>query len=81
MRIQGLGIHVVVFRDDWARIMPYIQDGTFSPTLFPVESGFKASDPKTRFSASTIDVEDPLYNRVLGVLQQLFTTVFPVPTL
>lgn len=79
VRITGHGINVVVFKKDWAKISPYIEDGTFNPWLFPVEAGFKTFDPNTRFDSSHVDVTDPLYNRILGVLQSLFTTQVPDP--
>lgn len=77
IRIRGLGSDVLIYSEDWKKIQPYIEDSTFSPLSFPVESGSQTLDPVTRFRAGTIDVKDPMYKRVLGVLQQEFTKAFP----
>lgn len=78
VRIQGRGINVVVFKSAWEKVLPYLADGTFQPLQFPVEAGFRTFDPVTRFDASQIDITDPLYHRVLGVLQREFPTTVPV---
>jgi hypothetical protein len=77
VRISGRGFDTVFTQGDWAQILGVIQAETFSPQLFPVESGVRSFDARVRLSSSTVDVNDPLYIRVLGVLQGLFTTKVP----
>lgn len=77
VRIWGYGIDVLVFAEDWNLIAPYLTDGTFSPLLVPVESGFKTFDPVTRFSSTHNDVTDPLVSRVHLTLRTLFPTQVP----
>lgn len=77
VRIQGKGINVVIFKSAWEKVLPYLVDGTLEPLQFPVEAGFRTFNPVTRFDASHIDLTDPLYKRVLGVLQQEFLATFP----
>jgi len=77
IRIRGVAIDSIIYREDWAKIHPHIENSSFSPLSFPVESGSKTFDPVTRYEAGTIDIQDPLFKRVLGVLQAEFTTSFP----
>lgn len=78
VRIQGNGINVVVFKSAWEKVLPYLANGTLDPLQLPVEAGFRTFNPVVRFDASHIDRTDPLYNRVLGVLQSEFPTTVPV---
>lgn len=71
------GADIAVSREDWSKIHPLIQDGTFDPQLFPVEAGFKEADPLIRFSPSNTRMTDPLYLRILGHLRLLFTATVP----
>jgi hypothetical protein len=72
-----VGPDVSVRSEDWARILPLLQDGTFNPLLVPVEAGFKEFDSVTRFSASLLKSRDPLYRRVLFYLSEIFPEKVP----
>lgn len=61
----------VILKEDWARILPYIQDGTFSPLLFPVATNESAVDP----------IGEGIRKRVLSVLQGLFPLAYPTSNL
>lgn len=67
---------VAVLWDDWMKIDPYVRDGAFSPTLFPVSAGYQLSDPRVTINPSMVR-SDPLYKRVLNVLTLLFPDEYP----
>jgi len=77
VRISGLTFDVVISSFDWSRILEVIGQETFSTQFLPVESSVRAFDSRVRLSPSTLDTNDPLYNRVLGVLRELFSTAVP----
>lgn len=77
VRLYNPGIIDVVIRwDDWVKILPYITDGFFDTTIVPEPTLFVAQGAVLA-SASTIDQNDELYQRILDVLNQLFTIEFP----
>jgi hypothetical protein len=64
IRLYNPGIIDVVVRwEDWVKILPYITDGSF--------------DTATYSCPTTMDQYDQLYQRILNVLNQLFTIEFP----
>lgn len=67
---------VAVLWDDWMKIDPYVRDGVFSPTLFPVSAGYQLSEPRVTLNPSMVQ-SDPLYKRVLYVLTLLFPVSYP----
>lgn len=70
--LKGDGLEVVVRGDDWAKIVPFLQDNTLSPP--PDVFGLTT----TSTSLADIDIRDPgYYALVLGVLQGLFTQDYP----
>jgi hypothetical protein len=74
VRLYGVGIQVHIRGEDWLKLAPYFVDGTLNPltVAFAVPNG----DPP--LDVSTIDLQDPdLYNRILGLLLNLFPTKFP----
>jgi hypothetical protein len=73
----GVGPDVAIRVEDWAKIQPLILDGTFDPLALPVEAGFRDFDPATRFDPSTLKQNDPLYDRVLFYLSELFPETVP----
>lgn len=78
VRIQTTtGLDVTVRRSDWVKIQPLLVDGTFSPKLFPVESGSQVLDRVTRYHPALLPTSDPLYDRVLLYLRELFPTQVP----
>jgi len=78
VRLVGSNVDEVLLSSEWDRILPYVEDGSFSPIMFPVSAGFRYLDPKVQFDGSTLDSRDwYFYQRILGVLQQLFTESYP----
>ena len=77
VRISGRGFDAVFTKSDWSRILEVIKAETFSPMFFPVEGAVRPFDSRVRLSPSTVDANDPLYTRVLGTLQGLFTLKVP----
>lgn len=64
---------VAVLLEDWLKIEPHIQEGFFSPVLYPVPGlGRPSSDQLAR---------DPLYNRILSVLTLEFPDSYPTSDL
>lgn len=77
VRLYNSGIIDVVIRwDDWVKILPYVTDESFDTTIIPEPTLFVAHTAVLA-SASTIDQTDELYQRILDVLNQLFTVEFP----
>jgi hypothetical protein len=78
VHLAGSNTDEVILASEWALILPYIEDGTFSPIRYPVAPGFGYLDPLVHFDGSTLDRKDWFfYQRVLGVLQQLFPESYP----
>lgn len=77
VRLVNPGVLDVVIRlDDWVKIIPYITNGTFDQTLVPNPTMF-VDRPSILADASTIDLTDGLYERILATLNRLFTINFP----
>lgn len=80
--LVGEDSNVVVLREDWEQIMPFIQDGTFTPMQTPAVAQVGYLHPGTHYDDPTIDQRDPyFYGRVLGILRGLFTEEFPTSDL
>lgn len=76
VRIYGPGINVLVRADDWIKIVPYLKDGSFDWTVLPVIRPVVLNPPV--IEGTNLDVGDQqLYERILTVLNQLFTVEFP----
>jgi hypothetical protein len=69
-------INVVIRGDDWVKILPYITNGFFDTTLYPEPTLFVAQS-SVLSDASTIDQTSQLYQRILDILNELFTVEFP----
>lgn len=81
VRLVGRDVDVVVRREDWAKIMPHVQAGTFEAQVVPVGTP-TVRDPDVHFAFGTLDARDHvLYARVLGVLQGLFPDDYPTSSL
>lgn len=65
VRFLGEGVDVIVLWQDWEKVLPYVESGYFSPFVYPTTTG-----------TSTVP-DKALYDRVLAVLQSLFTRDFP----
>jgi hypothetical protein len=75
VRFQGDkgSFQVLVRGDDWAKIVPYLKDGTFSPPPEPLKPWGEGLA-----SLANIDTYDaPYYQMVLGVLSGLFPQDYP----
>lgn len=75
VHLTGLGFEALVIAEEWRKLVPYLEDGTFNTTLTPVPT--KVLKPTT-FDANNSDLSDPdYYQRVLTVLRSLFPTRVP----
>ena len=78
VRIVGIGVNVVVLIEDWKKIVPYLQDGTFNPAVVPVARSFASSASE----ATHAHINDPdFFNRILRTLLGLFPNDFPTSNL
>jgi hypothetical protein len=77
LHFSGAGISILVRSDDWAKVVPFLKDGSFDDLVVPVSN----RSPLNRhvfFDASMSDVNDAeLYNRILHTLEPFFTIDFP----
>jgi hypothetical protein len=82
VEFMGEGLDVVVLAADWDKIMPYVQDNSFNPLIYPASPQDGRLHPERELDLSVIDVGDrPLYTRVLGILDTLFPEPFPTSNL
>ena len=80
-RFTARGLDVVVLASDYAKILPYVQDGTFDPIQYPPPQRAEAS-PDLDPEVSRIDQWDPVfYTRVYGLLRALFPESYPISNL
>jgi hypothetical protein len=75
VRLYGGDQDVTILATDWGRILPYLEDGSFEPSLYPLGGAYR-----TGSTASPTGL-DPLYVRILGVLQMLFPDAYPTSNL
>jgi hypothetical protein len=76
VRIYGPGINSLVRGDDWINLVPYLKDNSFDWTILPVLHPVVLNPPV--IEGTDLDVGDQqLYERILTVLNQLFTVEFP----
>jgi len=70
--ILGTGETLVILKEDWAKIWPFIEDGTFNPQVIPTKPrGAVARFPGTE--AGQVDLRAAgLYQRILDTLTPLF---------
>lgn len=61
VRIQGPTVDVVVLREDWAKLEPYIKDGTLNPALTQLA-------PRIGVGLRS----DRMYGSILALLERLF---------
>lgn len=78
VEIVGKNVDVMIPAEDWKKILPYVQDESFNPTLFPARQASQPLDPQIAFDELLLDHADkPLYERTLGILTGLFNETFP----
>ena len=78
--LKGQDSDVVVLKEDWGKILPYVEDGSFSPQQVPAAGTQPAGYiyPNRHYDDSTLDQRDPyLYSRALHILQGLFPEEYP----
>lgn len=74
--------HVQVLAEDWAKILPYIQDESFNQVIVKSQIDSVWIDPNTMHAPPLIDRTDrQYYLRILEVLQGLFPTAYPTSAL
>lgn len=73
---------LTILKDDWALILPFLQDGTFNPLIVPAAARFGYQNSSTAYAESVIDRADRfLFNRIHKVLRGLFTETYPTSNL
>jgi len=78
---NGGDVNILVRTEDWAKIVPYLKDGTLATELVPVTKPVPLH-PNTHNNASVGDVWNrELYNRIQTLLNNLFPTEFPTSNL
>jgi len=76
------GMDVLVRSDDWAKLVPYLKDGTLDLSQLPVDDPAVVLHPNTYYDASGVEIADPaLYKRILTFLLNIFTVDFPTSKL
>jgi hypothetical protein len=82
VRLTGKDLNLTILGEDWEKILPFIQDGTFNPVLVPTSSHVGWLHPDRHFDSASLDARDPrFYERVLHILQGLFPDDYPTSNL
>lgn len=78
VRIQSPSLTVQILAEDWAKILPYLQDDTLNQVVNKMQEDTVWGNQVTAHDASTIDqVDRGYYYAVLSLLQRLFTEAYP----
>lgn len=72
VRFYGPSTNFLVRQDDWIKVVPYLKDGSFDNLTVSVSAPL-VRDRGAFYEESVVDINDPLYRRILNVL----TTLFP----
>lgn len=81
-RFKAKGFVCLVLATDFAKILPFIQDGTFDPRQYPPPHFVNTGNPLINPDLSTIDQWDPVFfSRVYGQLRALFPDSYPTSNL
>jgi len=82
VRIEAHDFQVQILAEDWAKIMPYIQDETFNQVVVKSQIDPVVINPLVAHDSSIIDgVDRQYYLRVLQILQGLFPVAYPTSPL
>ena len=82
VRIEAVEFHVQILAEDWAKILPYIQDDSFNQEVVKTQIDSVWVDPLVAHATQFIDRTDrQYYLRILQVLQGLFPTAYPTSQL
>lgn len=78
VRLEAKDFHVQILGEDWAKILPYIQDDSFNQLVVKSQIDSVYIDPNTAHASAIIDHTDrQYYLRVLQTLQGLFPEAYP----
>jgi len=80
VEIKGDNCHVLILGEDWAKIEPFIKDGSFDPLIVPNAPRTARLDPSHDMGALEL-VDQPFYLYVLNTLKLLFTESYPTSKL
>lgn len=73
---------LVIMREDWVLIEPFLIDGSFEPLQNPSNPRVGYSSQLIAYGESIIDRADVfLYERIIGLLGQVFTESYPTSDL
>jgi len=82
VRIRSSELDILVMKQDWVQILPFIQDGTINPRAYPRAAHVGYLEFRVAYGEAVQDHADKhLYEVILGLLQQLFTDAFPTSDL
>jgi len=70
--ITAPGVKAQILASDWAKIEPFIKDGSLDPLVVPSVQNTVFRDPNVAHDLTLLSPTDPYYVRVLGILQTLF---------
>jgi len=69
---------ITILKDDWEKIAPFLEDGTFDPLLTPAASDFGYLQKDVVFDEPVETQADKhLYQLILNTLTPLFSESFP----
>ena len=72
IRFYSPSFELLVRSEDWAKVVPFLKDGTFDPLISPVSQVF-VSDRRSYYDVSVLDRTDPeLFDRLVRILTPLF---------
>lgn len=78
IEIVGTGYSALVLKSDWEKILPFVQDESFNPAIYPAEPPGRYLDQDVAYNEPVLDRADRmLYARIVGILGTLFTEGFP----
>jgi len=81
VQIVGQGFDVSVNKEDWAKIFPFLADGSWDCGIVPLSKG-GFSNPGARAEGGVLTLtEGEFFNRVLDDLKLIFTETFPTSTI
>jgi hypothetical protein len=73
---------IVIMREDWLLIEPFLIDGSFEPLVNPSNPRVGYGNQLVAYGESVIDRADVfLYERIIGLLGQIFTEAYPTSDL
>lgn len=78
IRIESPSLTVQIVAEDWAKILPYLQDDSLNQFVTKMQPDTVWGDPVAAHDGAIVDQTDrQYYLRVLGILQGLFPEAYP----